>query len=450
MTIDLLPSSPTGSISRTAMETHHACPRKRFLGYEWMRGLPVSLPSGETVIHCGGLSQAKPASALLTGSAVHEGFASLLASCKRLDLGGEGWQSMRRDPNWHLQIDVAAQTALTYFDRAALEQGISFGLDPGAAEWYTSEQRALVEGLVWIAGLRLVPELISHYRIVDVEREERMELGAGVRPFAARADALLAERDSGDLSVFSLKTGAMYGRKEEMKFKRDVQGLSEAIALERRLGQKIATVQMALLIKGTRRLNEKAGRKEHYSPLTRAWRLMDPLTGIQQWAWSYDTPKVNAKTGESYIGKLGKDFTATPAWEYPGGIRAWVLALDRGEIQGELGDALAGCMAVPEPWARAESEMEDWLEQALVQEREVEEGAEVVNLNLAAGNLSVARRMLNIHFPQNRSACISYNQSCSFDAVCWGGQGLVQIAQGFAPDGLKLRTDHHAEESEEE
>lgn len=25
MTIDLLPSSPTGSISRTAMETHHAC-----------------------------------------------------------------------------------------------------------------------------------------------------------------------------------------------------------------------------------------------------------------------------------------------------------------------------------------------------------------------------------------------------------------------------------------
>jgi len=413
--------------------------------------MPISLPSGETVIHCGGLSQAKPAAALLTGSAVHEGFASLLASCQWLGLGGEGWQGMRRDPDWHLQIDVATFRALTYFDAAAAEQGISFGLDPGAAEWYAQEQRALVEGLVWIAGLRLVPELNSHYNVVDVEREERMELGAGVRPFAARADALLAERDSGDLSVFSLKTGAMYGRKEEMKFKRDVQGLSEAIALERRLGQKIATVQMALLIKGTRRMNEKAGRKEHYSPLTRAWRLLDPLTGIQQWAWSSDTPKVNAKTGESYIGKLGKDFTATPAWEYPGGIRAWVLALDRGEIQGELGDALAGCMAVPEPWARAESEVEDWLEQALVQEREVEEGAEVVNLNLASGDLGAARKQLNIYFPQNRSSCVSFNQNCSFDSVCWGGQGLVQIAQGFAPDGLKLREDHHAlsEDSEE-
>ncbi len=477
MEIELQLETPAGNISRSAMEKMALCPRARFWAYELWRDMPVSLPDGSTAIHCGGLSSAKASAALLTGGAVHEGFASLLKALQQWEAIGAliPWREMRASKSWHVQIDVAVQVALNFFDHEALEKGISFGLDPGSAEWYAQEQRALVEGLVWVAGLRLVPELISRYRIVDVEREERMELGPGLRQFAARADALLAERDSGDLSVFSLKTGALYGKREEMKFKRDVQGLSEAIAIERRLHQehfaqwigkdefptqmidgkpfigdtpppKIETVQMALLLKGLRRMNEKAGRKEHYSPLTRAWRFKDPLNSLEQWAWSYDTPKTNAKTGESYMGKLGKDFSVAPSWEYPGGVRAWVLALDHGEIQSELGDALAQCMAVPEPWGRSEEELVDWLDQAQHQERKIQDGAEAVNAALGAGNLDQARRQLNFSFPQNRSSCVAFNSSCQFDALCWGGQGLVSIASGMAPEGLILRRDHHSEE----
>ncbi len=151
------------------------------------------------------------------------------------------------------------------------------------------------------------------------------------------------------------------------------------------------------------------------------------------------------------MGKLGKDFSTAPTWEYPGGIRAWVLALDRGEIQKEVGDALANCLAIPEPWSRSEEEMEDWLEQSLVREREIEAGAEVVNGNLQVGDLGTARKQLNVYFSQTRSACVAFNSTCSFDPICWGGSGLVQIAQGFAPDGMKPRVDHHAgEESEDD
>lgn len=461
MEIDLQLDRPAGSISRTAMEAHHRCPRYRFLAYEWMRGLPITLPDGSSALHCGGLSPAKPSSALLTGAAIHEGFAHLLETFRGIELnlsegtdpfspfGPGGWRGLRTSGLWHLHITAAADVALAHFDAQAAAEGISFGLDPGSADFYEKEQRALVEGLVWVAGLRLVPELLSRYKVVEVEREERMELGPDVREFAARADALLAERDSGDLSVFSLKTGTIYGRREEMRFKRDVQGLSEAIALERRLGAKIETVQMALLLKGLRRMNDRAGRKEHYSPLTRAWRSIDPLSSIETWCWSYDTPKTS-RDGSAYMGKLGKDFTSAPTWERPGGIREWVLALDRGEIQSEVGDPFENCLAIPEPWSRSENEVQDWLEQSLVREREIEAGAEAVNLNLQSRDLDSARRQLNVYFPQNRSSCVQFNTTCFADVLCWRGDGLVQLAQGMAPEGMIPRRDHHQMETEDE
>ncbi len=443
--------------------------------------MPVFTPDGEMVeSHVGGLSQARPSAALLTGSAVHAGFEHLLicALPGPQEPGifwptGENAGTLRGNPKWHVIVEQAATAGLTLFDNEVATNGISFGLDPAAAEFYLAEQRGLVEGLIWTAGLRLVPELIGRYEVVAVEREERLELGTGCRPFAARADAVLRERRTGDLSVFSLKTAAMYGMREEMRFKRDVQGLSEAIAVERRLAQentdgiarmmrehsdleplavqnpKVETVQMAILLKGIRRAAEsRGGRKEHGSPLVRAWKLEDPLSGLSQWAYAFETPKLD-KQGNSYMGRLGKEWKQTPTWEYPGGVGAWVRALDRGEIQPELAsDPLMAAMAFPEPWGRSETEMEDWLVQARTIAQGIEEGARVVNDFLSLGDTGGARQALNVFFPQDRRSCISFNQNCVFDSVCWGGQGLVQLAGGQIPDGLALRKDHHASEGD--
>jgi hypothetical protein len=310
----------------------------------------------------------------------------------------------------------------------------------------------LVEGLVWVAGLRLVPELVGRYRILEVEWEERMELGEapcpGLRPFAARADALLEDRSSGELSVFSLKTAAAWGKQEEMRFRRDVQGLSEAVAIESRLHRKIETVQMAMLLKGIRRASEsRGGRKEHYSPLTRAYRLTDPLSGLEQWAWSFDVKKTD-KTGLEYTGKLGKGWNYSPAWEYPGGMEAWVVALDRGKIQPECGDALAQCLALPEPWSRSEDELADWLEQTRTQEKLIDDGVEEVNDALVEGRIVELRHAMNQFFPQRRSSCVQFNSQCAYDSLCWGGQGLTQLASGRIPEGFAPRRDHHGDMEE--
>lgn len=470
-----------GSISRSAMEAHHQCPRNRFLRYEALAGHPIHDGQGGTVIHIGGFNLAENSVALLTGSAIHAGFAFLLQAIQDWEQIGTltPWREMRTDRGWHTIIDGAATAALAEFEREASANGISFGIDPPAAEFYAAEQRALIEGLVWVAGLRLVPELISRYRVLEIEREERIELAPGLRPFAARADALLADRASGDLSVFSLKTAAAYGRREEMRFKRDVQGMSEAVAIDAWLAgdalaaackefgawdtsqppygkqvevklPKVEVVQMAILLKGIRRAQgeDRGLRKEHYSPLTRAWCLIDPINNLEQWAWSYDTPKT-AKDGSVYMGKLGKEWRPRPTWERAGGVRQWVLDLDAGLIQSEVGDPLAQCMALPEPWGRAEDEMADWLEQARVSEARIAAGAGLVNDALLVGDLAGARRALNEWFPQDRRSCVQFNSTCAFDGrVCFNPNGLIQLSQGLVPEGLRPRIDHHADGAE--
>lgn len=348
---------------RSRIESYQVCPRLRWWGYEW----------GRTDEEIGGLEPELARLELEIGSGVHAGVAALLTYAKRHGL---------TDPV--IEDAVALGTAAFAVETA---RGIALpqSLTPEAVEFKRREGAAMVEGMVWLAGLRIVPAILERFEVLEVEREGWASLTPEIR-FAYRPDALLRERETGDLYIWSLKTASeMY----EAEFKRSMQGLSEVWAREQDnlehdhdfvdTPKRIMGVQMCYLLKGRKYEDKVRGCKVHYSPLTRAFLRDDGLS--HEWAWSYDVPKLNFKTGEEYIGKLGANFKATPTWEYRGGVSEWVKALHRGEIQPECGDPFAKVWATPEPYFRSDLETVSWLRQVRVQEEAiVDNAAEVLQL----------------------------------------------------------------------
>ena len=92
----------------------------------------------------------------------------------------DGWRAVARDG-----AAVATRETITLgrpdaaLERQAQEGGISFGIDAPAAEFYHAEQRALVEGLIWVAGLRLVPEMVARWVPGGLHRRRHLADRAG-------------------------------------------------------------------------------------------------------------------------------------------------------------------------------------------------------------------------------------------------------------------------------
>lgn len=452
---------------RSGLEDHAACPRKRWWRREWGKG-DVNPFDQEGKRMPGGLEPRRKSIYLVLGGAVHHGLNALMLHVKNDgNAMGEAYNQT---------VEIAADLAVEFFDgelaRAGLG-GISIPdvANPEQQDWKTREARALVEGLVMVAGYRLIPNLVERFEVVEVETERRFELGRLRRLqywepeiksssavlvavpiiFESRADALLREKETGDLYVHSWKTSADYGKLEEDGFRRDAQGITEAIAIEKTgQGERVMGVQMAFLLKGRKYEHKQIpGMKIHYSPITRAFRKFAhgilPGQDLSEWAWSWDVPKVNQKTGQTYIGNLGKDWEAVATFEaYSGGVRKWVTDLLAGKWQREAGDPFAGSLAMPEPWFRAEEEVEDWLEQAKHISEGIHIAAERVREAERVSDWAKVRKLLNGSFPQNRKSCENfYGGQCQFSQLCWGSAEGRQNPLGEGV-GFRVREPHHS------
>jgi hypothetical protein len=378
--------------SRSRYQDWVRCNRARFWLHEW-RGT--------------GLEPVRVALPLAAGTSIHAGLAALLKA-----------------PS---DLDGAVKVAISDYEAKCSGRGLDIDLLESQS-FVFAEQKALVEALVRMAGMRVVPRLLEMYEVLEVETMDRRPLwrdewdGSGETMeiiWRSIPDALLRSRDDGQLYLLSWKTCSQLPKDSDARV--DVQGVSEAwgiggrlearwlelqasmttqetslTALDRVLLQlptepQIRGVQMAYLVKGQRR---EAGKDATQHVLEGAagkvYKTASPLIyGYQDKSfppklahatmWQCSSPHPMRKSqwypsgecpGDGRNHKRGDEWQSFPVWETLG-VKDWLEMLDRGEVTPEAGDILDAQWALPVPMYRTQDQLERWFRQAQTVEKRI-------------------------------------------------------------------------------
>lgn len=339
-------------------------------------------------------------------------------------------------------IDFAVKRAVTKYQEEVSRRGFQLedGEDKANEQYVLAEQCALVEAFIRCASVRIIPDFISRFRILDVEREEIVQKGNII--IQGRLDVVLEQFDTGDIYIISWKTAAQWDKRQAKANEHDNQGLSETFVLEHRLerdkySRKTVTgVIMIYMMKGKRYENENIpGRWEQRSPLIKGYRKLIGTT--YEYAGSLFYRKEQNKSG---WGRLGKGWEPFDVWEDEevGGVKGWIEKLNRMEAGST--DHIAGSFRVPEPYSRNQRHIDSWLRQTLAKEHAIQSGIQAVNTLVAQGeDLYVA---LDYHFEQRRKGC-HYPNDCEMVEVCFNSE----IASDPIGSGKYVwRTPHHKAE----
>lgn len=262
--------------------------------------------------------------------------------------------------------------------------------------WLWAEQSALVEALVRAYARRRLRPLLEEYEVLEVEREGEWELASwhseeecvataahpthdegchGRLMFLSRPDALLRDRRDNSLYLLSYKTAASWDVRKERDAQHDMQGLSEGIEVEKRLGEwwerlrsirahenyvwsaniphnmaaylrslpeppRILGIRYEYLLKGERWVDDDLSRRVGFtargqkSHLVRAYVAKSvpretartkAFYSVGDRCWSYDYIRDDGTPS-----KLAwQNWRPEPQWDQPGGIRAWIDLLDQ-------------------------------------------------------------------------------------------------------------------------
>jgi len=200
---------------------------------------------------------------------------------------------------------------------------------------------------------------------------------------------------------------------------------------------KVEGVLYKWVVKGSRKKDDWDGLYKQNTPLIYGWHKLGSGSDDDQWSWSWkwtDPDEINPKTGKAVGHTLGKGWKLVPIWrDYPGGVKAWIDGLAKGEIFPRFGDSLAEVFPQSLPIERRKDEIENWKEQITSQEEEVD----AILSELEKGNVT-----LNQAFPQHTHSCYSYS-GCPFLDVCWNG---------IAPEPgelYQIRVSNHPEKGDE-
>ena len=395
-------------VDRSRTITYQLCPRKRYLEYHAAGGV--------------GIVRSRTAIPLATGSYTHAGLKLML----------EGHP-----------VEECVQAALEGYDEAIRGRGLE--IEPGMDAFQVAEeQKALVAGLlrVYYVHPRGYPDLVANYDILEVEREDLVRDFAQGIDFGARADGLLREKATGDLYVLSFKTAARWDSRVDRQNQHDVQGLSEVMAIERRLGEKLQGVKMVYLIKGDRReYPEDSGLYAQDSHLVRGWRR-EGITGPEYaWRYKWAGPDVWQDSGKLRGHTLGKGWERFNVWETEGGVKAWIDLLASGTVQPDAGDPFENVVVTPLPYFRQQQDMESWEIQTRAQEVKV--AKDVAEINELVGDHQ--RVALDVCFPQYKRSC-DWPSKCDYQEICYGDDSALTNPIGT---GLyQLRTVNHPTEQD--
>lgn len=386
------------------------------------------------------------------------------------------------------------------------------------------EQAALVEAMVRAYARRRLRPLLAEFEVLEVEREGTWtlvnydDLVAGhahsvLRTdvdgivFMSRPDALLRERSTNALHLLSYKTAASWDVRKARDAERDMQGLSEGIEVERRLGEwwhvihnetdasrawpdamgdylraldappRILAVRMEYLLKGDRwRDRDLAARfgfdaRSQKSPLLRRYVATSTPArrtsttaayevGDSCVSWEYSRE-------DGSVSKLAyQNWSSRPVWDdMP--IRDWIDMLDSATLTMSPADSTIGIEPHSVGWSCTAQSL-GFLENHPLDEvfippivvfrneddlRDLVEQIEYQEIRVAEGVAAVnaasdegeRRHQLNVHFPMTRRAC-EYPTSCPMIAVCYGGEDIRRVP--LESGKYKQREPHHTPELE--
>jgi hypothetical protein len=445
---------------RSRFLEYQRCPTARYLGYAW----------GGT-----GLRRVRATIPLVTGSAVHAGLAEMLNLVLHATPDTPGAWS-------RIDVDQCVAMALSVYQSELAGRGLDVELGEDA-QWVTDEQRALIEGLVRAYAIAPtgLQALLEQYRILEVEREDVWEgfthLGLdeknGRVDFQARADGLLQERGSSDLYVLSFKTASSFDYRQENSNRHDVQGLSEAAVVEKRLRgdwanrmnaaqlgpgmdgyptlkmlcdlesePRIMGIQMVYLIKGQRTQGEEGGRYVTQSSLIHPWRKEGITEAEYAWRYKWSGPDVWPDSGKPRGHTLGKGWTRVDIWNDVG-VKAWIDMLASGTVQSDLGDPFEAIVNMPLPYFRQDRDVQDWIEQAQNQEARVIQDHQVLE-GVRVNQPELMRSVVNAVAPGYRRSC-DWPSKCQFQEVCFGDSTM--FTSPLSTGLYEIRRPHHGAEA---
>lgn len=425
-------SQPLYLFDRSRVECAAECPRKYYWLYAFL---------GVGIIKARELPPYWP---FITGHFIHEGIELVLKG-----VSGR----------------VAAETvAKAYFEAWA-----PLLTDP---EFNTPEATAMmmmellqevdsVQAIVYGWSLVGYPRFISQYDVVEggIEQEEEISWIINSNGETAevklltRTDILARSKHNPNLiHLFNLKSVADPNEKWRTGFQRDMQTLTEAMAVEARLGVKVDGIIIEGLVKGKNAEYPKgSGFWQSGSKLIYAWvkepqgvTLPGEAGGTTEYAasWDYTCPSPhiygnNRKCpgGRNHTLGSGGGWRKRPVRDaYPGGVIGWIDYLLRSEPS-TLESYFLSLPAI----SRDEFQVERWKRQKLHQEKVRQDHAALVDEAFLKGDKQGAYALLDHYFDMFEGwQCIG----CAYESICWEASDPLDV------DKWKPRTPNHLLEAE--
>ena len=380
--------------STSAAKAYLDCPRKRWLQYH--------APNGTAT---GGLERTVMSVALSTGIYVHNGLASLLQE--------------------NALEDVIDNVLADYYEECHARR---LEVEAGSEWTYTmDEQAALIEAQLRGAAIVLLPRLLADYDVIDIEREETVQMASTIT-FMSRADAVLRRKTDKALFVLNWKTVGGAGDWWAKRFEYDVQTLSECVGIEQRLGERVAGVLIVGLDKGKRM---PPSDREKEMGVTQ-YRQASPL--IYGYKTDANPPATRAMYQVDYT--RAKGWKRFPVWDDPDGmtVKRWIDdVVPRETLEAQF-------VQLP-PIMRQDAHVDAWRRQTLAREARIERDVRVMKEHID-NDYPETPFVLDALFEQNSDACVRFGP-CPMLSICWD----AQVATDPIGSGLfRARRPHHSYE----
>lgn len=310
-----------------------------------------------------------------------------------------------------------------------MEECARRGLDVEVPEdqlYTVREQAALVEAMLWGWERVRLPRILEEWEILEVEVEEVTPLSDDLT-LAGRADVVARRRMDGRVFVWNFKTTGQPGARWYEGFEYDAQLLTEALAVERRMGEQVAGVVIEGFVKGQRvaidadghevRGDEQASQRPivryiQRSPLIYGWKV-DANPPLSQAVYDYQSSR-----------KAG--WHRFPVWDDPQwDVERWVNWLPAEVVEQQF-------VSVP-PIMGGQGRTDSLVKQIIGIENRAKH-----RINQVARVVSDADE-LDLLFPQNFSKCLWPTKCQCFDLCHTPG-----VAENPAGSGIyQPRTANH-------
>lgn len=353
--------------SRSHDQCYIDCPRKAYLTYYY----------GGTGIVRKGLDLYQE-----TGSLTHEILREIMAVAK----------AIKAVPN-DTTMDVICNDAVAAYRKSITERG--FTEFSGELELEMQRQCALAEGLARAWTLRRLPYYLENFNIIAVEEEHEVPFGPG-QVMLTRLDGVVERKSDGELfAAPEFKTTGWISDDYIESWRYSTQTLSHALDIKHQYGKMPAGVMMEFLYKGVKKKGED-GSYTYYSPLVRAFRMIDDMTGAE--IYGYDSSlgrKKDWKVFEPYTMGMGK----------------WIDQIPVDVLDNMLYNTVV---------YRSDKELEEWQLQAQLRQGRIQAG--IILLNEEMPTKEAADEVMAAIFPARLDQfCFSdqYWKKCPYLDICY-------------------------------